>query len=138
MDKKRLTAGVACVILAAMVLGIVMQTMGKAVREGTPYSRTEVEYVREEGKITQIEVRGKIPWGNLTAEEERETRQDDRGKNSEVIERYRIKSGFSLRRGMSLKISPEISEDIHHTYILEFADREIIVRDGLWAGEEAE
>lgn len=93
-----------------------------------------VEWIQEEGRITQVVIDGQFPYCNIIPAVTEESIRDSGGNATALIRTYAFEAGFSLRMRGTYKIDMESASDIAYTYILKFADRDVVIENGREAG----
>ena len=93
-----------------------------------------VEWIREEGRITQVVIDGQFPYCNIIPAVTEESIRDSEGNVTAITRTYAFEAGFSLRMRGTYNIDMESASDIAYTYILKFADRDVVIENGREAG----
>ena len=93
-----------------------------------------VEWIQEEGRITQVVIDGQFPYCNIIPAVTEESIRDSGGNVTAITRTYAFETGFSLRMRGTYKIDMESASDIAYTYILKFADRDVVIENGREAG----
>ena len=111
----RKAAWILAVVFISLAAVLFFLSGARQIRSDSP----GVEWIREEGRITQVVIDGQFPsGGNVTA----------------ITRTYAFETGFSLRMRGTYKIDMESASDIAYTYILKFADRDVVIENGREAG----
>lgn len=119
-----------CAAIAAVILCISLP----AVRlDRTVQLRSDaagVKFVTEDGIVTCVEVEGSFPYWSVVATQETEAVKDGAGNIVEEISTYAFEAGLSLSTALSMKLYIEPSTAVTHTYVLKFADKDVVIRNG--------
>lgn len=86
-----------------------------------------VEFITEGEIVTCVNIKGTFPYTSIVPQNAEERKTDSEGNITEV---YVIEAEISLKTQNTMKIYFERSEGVIHTYILKFADKDIIVSNG--------
>lgn len=86
-----------------------------------------VEFVTEGGLVTCLNVKGTFPYTSIVAKDPEERRIDS---NGDITEVYVIETKISLNTQNTMKLYFERSESATYTYILKFADKDVIISNG--------
>ena len=110
----RKAAWILAVVFISLAAVLFFLSGARQIRSDSP----GVEWIREEGRITVTEESIRDSEGNVTA----------------ITRTYAFEAGFSLRMRGTYKIDMESASDIAYTYILKFADRDVVIENGREAG----
>jgi len=86
-----------------------------------------VEFVTEGEVVTCLNVRGTFPYTSIVPKLAEERKTDS---NGNITETYVIEAEISLNTKNTMKLYFERLEDATYTYILKFADKDIIISNG--------
>lgn len=86
-----------------------------------------VEFITEGEIVTCVNIKGTFPYTSIVPKNAEERKTDSEGNITEV---YVIEAEISLKTQNTMKIYFERLEGAAHTYILKFADKDIIVSNG--------
>ena len=123
--KKRTRFVIGIMLLFALCLFFMFHMVGK-----TKQLRSDsagVEFVTEGGLVTCLNVKGTFPYTSIVAKDPEERRIDS---NGDITEVYVIEAEISLNTQNTMKLYFERLEDATYTYILKFADKDIIISNG--------
>lgn len=88
---------------------------------------TGVEFITEGEIITSINIKGQFPYMSIVPKFAEERKTDSEGNITEV---YIIEAEIALNTRNSMKLYFKTLEDATYTYILKFADKDIIISNG--------
>lgn len=86
-----------------------------------------VEFITDGEIVTCVNIKGTFPYTSIVPKPAAERKTDSEGNITEV---YIMEAEISLNTKNTMKLYIERSEDAAHTYILKFADKDIIISDG--------
>ncbi|WP_455618448.1 hypothetical protein [Eisenbergiella sp.] len=116
--------GIAVLIFLAIVLFFL--NGARRLRSDSP----GVEWNQEDGRITRVIIDGQFPYCNIIPDVTEKSIVDSEGNVTELTRTYAFDAGFSLRMQGTYKIDIEAADDIVFTYILKFADRDVVIKNG--------
>lgn len=116
-----IAAGILCIGLLAVRLDRTVQIRSDA--EG-------VEFITENGIVTCVEISGSFPYWSVLATHETEVVKDEAGNPVEEISTYAFEASLSLSAALSMKLNIEPPKATDHIYILKFADKDVVIRNG--------
>lgn len=111
--------------IAAIYMALVTGAMGKRVqlRSDCP----GIEYVTEGETISCVVFRGPFPYQSIVPRLAEEKTTDEEGNRTEV---YVIEAALSLNTGSCRKLYIQVSDEVDHTYVLRFADKDVKIVNG--------
>lgn len=116
--------GIAVLIFLAVVLFFL--NGARQLRSDSP----GVEWIQEDGRITRVIIDGQFPYCNIIPDVTEKSIVDSVGNVTGLTRTYAFDAGFSLRMQGTYKIDIEAADDIVFTYILKFADRDVVIKNG--------
>ena len=126
----RKDAWILAVVFISLAAVLFFLSGARQIRSDSP----GVEWIREEGRITQVVIDGQFPYCNIIPAVTEESIRDSGGTVTAITRTYAFEAGFSLRMRGTYKIDMESASDIAYTYILKFADRDVVIENGREAG----
>ena len=126
----RKAARILAVVFISLAAVLFFLSGARQIRSDSP----GVEWIREEGRITQVVIDGQFPYCNIIPAVTEESIRDSGGNVTVITRTYAFEAGFSLRMRGTYKIDMESASDIAYTYILKFADRDVVIENGREAG----
>ena len=123
--KKRTRFVIGIMLLFALCLFFMFHMVGK-----TKQLRSDsagVEFVTEGEVVTCLKVRGTFPYTSIVPKLAEERKTDS---NGNITETYVIEAEISLNTKNTMKLYFDRLEDATYTYILKFADKDIIISNG--------
>lgn len=91
-----------------------------------------VEFVTENGQITYVTVRGQFPYERVICPLENSDMQDSSGSVTEKISTYKMQAepSFFGQSMVTMRLKIETTDEMPHTYILKFADKDVKIVNG--------
>lgn len=130
VNRKKRKLYAVCATIAAVILCV---SLLAARLDRTVQLRSDaagVEFVMEDGIVTCVEVNGSFPYWSVVATQEAEAVKDGAGNIVEEITTYAFEAGLSLSTAQSMKLYIEPPTAAAHTYVLKFADKDVVIRNG--------
>lgn len=110
----RKAAWILAVVFISLAAVLFFLSGARQIRSDSP----GVEWIREEGRITQVVIDGQFPYCNIIPAVTEESIRDSEGNVTAITRTYAFEAGFSLRMRGTYKIDMESASDIAYTYIL--------------------
>lgn len=120
------TAGIWAAVLIFLAAVLFFLNGARRIRSDS----TGVEWIQEEGRITQVIIDGQFPYCNIIPFVTENSIMDSGGNVTALTRTYTFDAGFSLRMQGTYKIDIESADDTVFTYILKFADRDVVIKNG--------
>lgn len=119
-------AGILAAVLIFLTAALFFLTGARQIRSDSP----GVEWIQEEGQITRVIIDGQFPYCNIIPDVTEKSIMDSGGNVAAITRTYTFDAGFSLRLRGTYKIDIESADDTAFTYILKFADRDVVIKNG--------
>lgn len=119
-----------CFIIGIMLFFVLCLFLLFCVEGNTKQLRSdsaEVEFITEGEIVTCVNIKGVFPYTSIVPKNAGERKTDSEGNITEI---YVIEVEISLTSQNTMKLYCERLEDATYTYILKFADKDIIISNG--------
>lgn len=126
-NRKKIIVVVGSLILLLFVFFIVLLPH---THRSVKSTSKNVEFLTEGNNIVSVSIHGSFPYGNIISSLDEHSSYNDSGMLIEKTYDYSFASNYSLLLGTDLKIEIKTSSSIIYTYILNFADRQIVISNG--------
>ncbi len=121
--RKRFIISVMLLFVLCLFLIFCMEGNTKQLRSDS----AGVEFITEGEIVTCVNIKGTFPYTSIVPKPATERKTDSEGNITEV---YIIEAEISLNTQNTMKLYIDILEDATYTYILKFADKDIIISNG--------
>lgn len=121
--RKRFIISVMLLFVLCLFLIFCMEGNTKQLRS----DNAGVEFITEGEIVTCVNIKGTFPYTSIVPKPATERKTDSEGNITEV---YIIEAEISLNTQNTMKLYIDILEDATYTYILKFADKDIIISNG--------
>lgn len=120
--------GIVAVLIICGVIAVRLLDHPIQLRSDSP----GVEFVTENGKITYVTVRGQFPYERVICPRENSDMQDSSGSVTEKISTYKMQAepSFFGQSMVTMRLKIETTDEMTHTYILKFADKDVKIVNG--------
>ncbi|MDE7178001.1 MAG: hypothetical protein K2O59_09310 [Lachnospiraceae bacterium] len=120
--------GIAALLILCGVIMIRLSDHPIQLRSDSP----GVEFVTENGQITYVTVRGQFPYERVICPLENSDMQDSSGRVTEKISTYKMQAEASFfgQSMVTMRLKIETTDEMTHTYILKFADKDVKIVNG--------
>ena len=121
--RKRFIISVMLLFVLCLFLIFCMEGNTKQLRSDS----AGVEFITEGEIVTCVNIKGTFPYISIVPKLATERKTDSEGNITEV---YLIEAKISLNTQNTMKLYIDRLEDATYTYILKFADKDIIISNG--------
>lgn len=120
---KRFTICVMLFFILCLIWGFCMEGNTRQLRSDS----AGVEFVTEGEMVTCVHIKGSFPYTSIVPRLATERKTDSEGNITEV---YVMEAQISLNTQNTMNLQFERLEDAAYTYILQFADKDVIISNG--------